>query len=48
VVASGGVSAPAHVRNLVALGHPHLHGAIVGRALYEGLATLPELMAAAQ
>jgi len=28
------------------LGHANLHGAIVGRALYEGLTTLPELLAA--
>ena len=38
VIASGGVTTLADVRNLVraAQVHPHLVGAIVGRALYEG------------
>lgn len=47
VVASGGISAAEHVRQLVRLGHPNLHGAIVGKALYEDQTTLPELLAAA-
>jgi phosphoribosylformimino-5-aminoimidazole carboxamide ribotide isomerase len=48
VVASGGVSTPEDVRALAALGHPHLLGAIVGKALYEGRTTLPDLLAAAR
>ena len=47
VVASGGVSRVEDVRALVALGRPNLVGAIVGKALYEGRASLPELQAAA-
>lgn len=47
VIASGGVSTPAHVRALRALRHVNLAGAIVGRALYEGCVTLAELQAAA-
>ena len=48
VIASGGVSAPEHVRALVALGHANLYGAIVGKALYDGQTTLAELHQAAQ
>lgn len=48
VVASGGVSTAEHVRQLTRLGHANLHGAIVGKALYEGHVTLPELLAAAE
>lgn len=40
VIASGGVSAPADVKALRALGCPNLAGAIVGKALYEGHTTL--------
>jgi len=47
VIASGGVSAPEHVQALVNLGHANLFGAIVGKALYEGKTTLPELIHAA-
>ena len=47
VIASGGVSRPEDVRALAALGHDNLLGAIVGKALYEGRATLPDLLAAA-
>jgi phosphoribosylformimino-5-aminoimidazole carboxamide ribotide isomerase len=38
VIASGGVTTLADVENLVRLrrAHPHLAGAIVGRAIYEG------------
>ena len=46
VIASGGVSAPEHVRALRALGHANLHGAIVGKALYDGATTLAALMEA--
>ena len=47
VIASGGVSAPEHVRELVQLNHPNLRGAIVGKSLYDGRTTLAELQAAA-
>lgn len=49
VIASGGVTTVADVENLVraAKTHPHLCGAIVGRALYEGTLTLPEAIQAA-
>ena len=48
VIASGGVSALEHVRELVQLNRPNLRGAIVGKALYDGRTTLAELQAAAQ
>ncbi|HMP76188.1 MAG TPA: 1-(5-phosphoribosyl)-5-[(5-phosphoribosylamino)methylideneamino]imidazole-4-carboxamide isomerase [Kiritimatiellia bacterium] len=48
VIASGGVSAVADVAALRALGRANLHGAIVGKALYEGHATLAALNAAAK
>lgn len=43
VIASGGVTTLADVENLVRIRrkHPHLAGAIVGRALYEGSFDLP-------
>ena len=46
VIASGGVTTIADVRNLVraAQQHPHLVGAIVGRALYEGHLTLADAL----
>lgn len=47
IIASGGVSLPEHVTALKALGRANLWGAIVGKALYEGTATLPEMIAAA-
>lgn len=47
VIASGGVSSPADVKALRALNKPNLIGAIVGKALYDGKTTLPELNAAA-
>ena len=43
VTASGGVSSPADVRALAALGRPNLRAAIVGKALYDGATTLKEL-----
>ena len=46
VIASGGVSAPAHIRALRALNRKNLFGAIVGKALYDGKTTLAELHAA--
>lgn len=47
VIASGGVTTAADIRALRALGCPNLEGAIVGKALYEGRATLRDLQAAA-
>jgi phosphoribosylformimino-5-aminoimidazole carboxamide ribotide isomerase len=45
VIASGGVSSPDDVEALVRLRRPNLIGAIVGKALYEGLTTLAALNA---
>lgn len=47
VIASGGVTSAADVRALRELNRRNLQGAIVGKALYEGRATLRELQAAA-
>lgn len=47
VIASGGVTAPKDVRDLVTLGHPNLYGAIVGKALYEKTTTLTKMKQAA-
>lgn len=47
VIASGGITTPDDVRALTALGHANLHGAIVGRALYEATTTLQAFQAAA-
>jgi phosphoribosylformimino-5-aminoimidazole carboxamide ribotide isomerase len=46
VIASGGVASAKDVANLAALGKPNLEGVIVGKALYDGKTTLPELIAA--
>jgi phosphoribosylformimino-5-aminoimidazole carboxamide ribotide isomerase len=46
VIASGGVSAAADVARLCGLERPNLVGAIVGKALYEGAARLPDLIRA--
>lgn len=48
IIASGGISSPGDVRRLRALGRPNLVGAIVGKALYEGLCSLSDLLAAAR
>lgn len=50
VIASGGVTTVADVRNLAlaAQNHPHLVGAIVGRALYEGTLTIDDALRAAR
>jgi phosphoribosylformimino-5-aminoimidazole carboxamide ribonucleotide (ProFAR) isomerase len=37
---------PDHVRALIDLKRTNIAGAIVGKALYEGLTTLPEMIAA--
>ncbi len=46
VVASGGVSSLADLRELAGLVHLGVEGAIVGKALYAGAFTLPEALAA--
>ena len=46
ITASGGVSSPQDVRNLMALGKPNLRAAIVGKALYDGRVTLADMKAA--
>ncbi len=45
VIASGGVASVEDVRRLHSLNQPNLDGVIVGKALYEGRATLAELLA---
>ena len=47
ITASGGVSSPYDIENLKALERPNLRAAIVGKALYDGRATLKELNIAA-
>ena len=47
VVASGGISCAADIAAIVALGRANIVGAIVGKALYDGRATVAELNAAA-
>lgn len=47
IIASGGVSSAGDVKALVGLGRANLAGAIVGKALYDGRVSLPELVAAA-
>lgn len=46
VIASGGVASANDVANLAALDKANLEGVIVGKALYDGKTTLPELIAA--
>lgn len=48
ITASGGVSAPRDVKNLIALGKANLRAAIVGKALYDGRTTLKEMNDAAE
>ena len=43
ITASGGVSSPLDIRNLIALGRSNLRAAIVGKALYDGRTTLGEM-----
>ena len=47
ITASGGVSSPRDVANLIALARPNFRAAIVGKALYDGRTTLAEMNAAA-
>ena len=46
ITASGGVSSPQDVKNLIALGKANLRAAIVGKALYDGRVTLAEMKGA--
>ena len=48
VIASGGITTADDIVRLRALDKPNLAGAIVGKALYEGRTSLPELLAAAR
>ena|SRR5438093_6147206 len=48
VIASGGVSSIADLRHLAELDHPRLDGAIIGKALYEGLIGIEEALANAR
>ena len=43
IIASGGVSSVEDIRKFASLNLPNLEGAIVGKALYDGRMTLPEL-----
>lgn len=45
VIASGGVSSVSDVKGIAKLARPNIEGIIVGKALYEGKATLKELSA---
>ena len=47
ITASGGVSSPQDIANLIALGRTNLRAAIVGKALYDGRTTLAAMNAAA-
>jgi phosphoribosylformimino-5-aminoimidazole carboxamide ribotide isomerase len=47
VIASGGITSVADIERLRDLGRPNLAGAIVGKALYEGVVSLRELSGAA-
>jgi len=47
ITASGGVSSPKDVANLIALKRPNLRAAIVGKALYDGRTTLAQMNQAA-
>lgn len=48
LIASGGISLPQHVVDLRQLGCDNIWGAIVGKALYEGMTSLTAMLAAAQ
>ena len=48
ITASGGVSSPTDVKNLMAVGKPNLRAAIVGKALYDGRATIRVMNEAAE
>ena len=47
ITASGGVSSPYDIENLLSLGRKNLRAAIVGKALYDGRTTLKEMNNAA-
>jgi phosphoribosylformimino-5-aminoimidazole carboxamide ribotide isomerase len=48
IIASGGVSLPQHVTDLKVLGCANLWGAIVGKAIYEGVTTVEAMLDAAK
>lgn len=48
IIASGGISLPEHIQALHSLKCPNIWGAIVGKALYEGVAALPDFLSVAQ
>jgi phosphoribosylformimino-5-aminoimidazole carboxamide ribotide isomerase len=48
VIASGGISSIHDVQRLASIGHPRLHGVIIGKALYEGRIQLQEALACAR
>jgi len=48
VIASGGVSSIADLRQLAEIGHPRLDGVIIGKALYEGRIQIEEAFANAR
>jgi phosphoribosylformimino-5-aminoimidazole carboxamide ribotide isomerase len=48
VIASGGVASIDDIRRLGSIGHPRLHGVIIGKALYEGRFHLEEALACAR
>ncbi len=48
VIASGGITTAEDIVRLRALNKANLSGAIVGKALYEGRTSLPQLLAAAR
>ncbi len=48
VIASGGISSAADIRNINFLKHGNIYGAIVGKALYDGKVSMRELVDAAE
>jgi phosphoribosylformimino-5-aminoimidazole carboxamide ribotide isomerase len=48
VIAAGGIGHIDHIQSLVPLVTEGLHGAIIGKALYDGSVTFPEALALAQ
>lgn len=46
IIASGGVAAAEHIRDLRRLGRPNLRGVIVGKALYDGITDFESLQEA--
>lgn len=46
IIAAGGVSSVEDVQKLIAMNTTNLEGAVVGKALYDGYVTLPDLLTA--